>query len=187
MGIGLMEGSGGVNWRQFGKQFASWVSTLFVVGLGVGALFAQGVYSPSKIDSTMTLAYKNQVSALSTAVYKDFNTTLYSYRNASISNAIPTLTPAQFSLLNATIANGAKSVSTLKDPTKGVARPEAVLKALYGALNVVQNNTVSTLGQITIFPNATQCNTNNTQLLLAGNAAPVQCKAPKIAPPTLKV
>lgn len=42
MGVGLMEGfQKGVNWKMFAKQFASWVSTLFVVGLGVGAVFAQ--------------------------------------------------------------------------------------------------------------------------------------------------
>jgi hypothetical protein len=42
VGVGLMEGfKGGVNWRLFGKQFMSWVSTLFVVGLATAALFAQ--------------------------------------------------------------------------------------------------------------------------------------------------
>lgn len=42
MGVGIMEGATkGVNWYQFSKQFISWVSTLFVVGLGVAAVFAQ--------------------------------------------------------------------------------------------------------------------------------------------------
>lgn len=43
VGVGLAEGRGGrgVNWRLFAKQFASWVMTLVVVGLGVAALFAQ--------------------------------------------------------------------------------------------------------------------------------------------------
>jgi len=42
VGVGLMEGfQKGVNWRMFAKQFASWVSTLFVVGLAVAAIFAQ--------------------------------------------------------------------------------------------------------------------------------------------------
>lgn len=42
MGVGMCEGlSRGVNWKFFGKQFASWVATLFVVGLGVAGLFAQ--------------------------------------------------------------------------------------------------------------------------------------------------
>jgi hypothetical protein len=31
----------GVNWRMFAKQFLSWVSTLFVVGLATAAIFAQ--------------------------------------------------------------------------------------------------------------------------------------------------
>jgi sodium-dependent phosphate transporter len=51
VGVGLLEGiRGGVNWKLFAQQFASWVATLFVVGLGVAAVFAQGIYSPSKID-----------------------------------------------------------------------------------------------------------------------------------------
>jgi sodium-dependent phosphate transporter len=42
VGVGLMEGvMAGVNWKHFAKQFASWVSTLFTVGLGVAAVFAQ--------------------------------------------------------------------------------------------------------------------------------------------------
>lgn len=42
MGVGLMEGfKQGVNWKLFGKQFLSWVCTLFVVGLAVAAVFSQ--------------------------------------------------------------------------------------------------------------------------------------------------
>lgn len=42
MGVGLLEGiQKGVNWRMFAKQFLSWVSTLFVVGLATAAIFAQ--------------------------------------------------------------------------------------------------------------------------------------------------
>lgn len=42
VGVGLMEGvRSGVNWNMFAQQFASWVSTLFVVGLATAALFAQ--------------------------------------------------------------------------------------------------------------------------------------------------
>lgn len=46
VGVGAMEGVQGVNWKLFGKTFISWVSTMFVMGIGVSALFAQGVYSP---------------------------------------------------------------------------------------------------------------------------------------------
>ena len=43
VGVGLTEGrrGKGVNWRLFAMQFASWVMTLIVVGLGVAAVFAQ--------------------------------------------------------------------------------------------------------------------------------------------------
>ena len=49
MGVGLAEGRGGkgVNWRLFAQQFASWVMTLVVVGLGVAAVYAQVCPTPN--------------------------------------------------------------------------------------------------------------------------------------------
>lgn len=46
VGVGLLEGASGVNWKQFGRQFIAWVCTLAVVGLLTAALFAQAS-SPS--------------------------------------------------------------------------------------------------------------------------------------------
>ncbi|BBN19399.1 solute carrier family 20 (sodium-dependent phosphate transporter) [Marchantia polymorpha subsp. ruderalis] len=51
IGVGILEGSDGVNWSQFLKQFASWVATLFVIGLFTAVVFAQGVYAPSKFHA----------------------------------------------------------------------------------------------------------------------------------------
>ncbi len=36
-----MEGAKGVNFKVFGKQFMSWVSTLFIMGFCTAALFSQ--------------------------------------------------------------------------------------------------------------------------------------------------
>lgn len=52
IGVGMCEGIMGVNWKFFVKQFATWMGTLLVVGLGSAAIFAQGVYSPSAVAST---------------------------------------------------------------------------------------------------------------------------------------
>ena len=41
VGVGLLEGKGGVNWKQFGKQFIAWMCTLAVVGLLTAAVFSQ--------------------------------------------------------------------------------------------------------------------------------------------------
>ena len=46
VGIGMMEGMKGVNWQLFATTFASWVGTMVVMGVGVSALFAQGIYAP---------------------------------------------------------------------------------------------------------------------------------------------
>jgi hypothetical protein len=42
----MMEGMKGVNWQLFATTFASWVGTMVVMGVGVSALFAQGIYAP---------------------------------------------------------------------------------------------------------------------------------------------
>jgi sodium-dependent phosphate transporter len=47
VGVGLMEGRKGVNWKHLGKTFTSWVFTLIVVGFLSAALFSQGAYAPS--------------------------------------------------------------------------------------------------------------------------------------------
>lgn len=48
VGVGMMEGLQGVNWKLFGTTFFSWISTMFVMGLGTAGLFAQGIYAPHK-------------------------------------------------------------------------------------------------------------------------------------------
>ena len=66
-----MEGiRAGVNWKLFGAQFASWVVTMFVVGGVTAALFAQGVYTPSKIDGAQVAAYQKGLMQMSKDVSK---------------------------------------------------------------------------------------------------------------------
>ena len=49
VGIGVVEGvAKGVNWKQFGYQFASWINTIFVMALGVAAIFKQGLEAPQR-------------------------------------------------------------------------------------------------------------------------------------------
>lgn len=46
VGIGIVEGLHGVNWRFFFEQFSSWILTMFVMGLGTALMFAQGHNAP---------------------------------------------------------------------------------------------------------------------------------------------
>ena len=46
IGVGMCEGMSGVNWKYFFQTFSSWVMTMFVMGIGVGILFAQGHNAP---------------------------------------------------------------------------------------------------------------------------------------------
>jgi len=49
LGVGLAEGIKGVNWRFFGQTVLSWVNTMFFIGIGVAAVFSQGIYAPHKV------------------------------------------------------------------------------------------------------------------------------------------
>jgi len=48
IGVGAVEGLKGVNWRFFATTVLSWINTMFFIGLGVGAIFAQGIYAPHR-------------------------------------------------------------------------------------------------------------------------------------------
>ncbi|KAG6558097.1 hypothetical protein Mapa_000278 [Marchantia paleacea] len=178
IGVGILEGSKGVNWTQFLKQFASWVSTLFVIGLAVAAVFSQGIYSPSKIQGKEVTMYEDRVTNLTTQLYKDFNTSLQSYRPIAAQGLLVNLPNTTWNELNATVADNAKAAKNLIDPkkTQSVA-VESILDALYKSLSLVQNNTVFTLGQSEVFPGADICIDPSTT-----NLTRVACKSPKLLP-----
>lgn len=120
VGVGLLEGTEGVNWKQFGRQFLSWVATLAVVGLSVAALFAQGVYAPGAIESKHIQTYKMEIGTVNINMYKDFNATLQTYQAAAVAGSIPTLTAANWAALNATVSKNAKTVKTYIDTVKPI-------------------------------------------------------------------
>lgn len=120
VGVGLLEGTEGVNWKQFAKQFASWVGTLAIVGLGVAALFAQGVYAPGAIESRHIQTYKIEVGTINSNMYKDFNATLQTFQAAAVAGSIPNLPATEWAALNATVAKNAKTVKTYIDTAKPI-------------------------------------------------------------------
>lgn len=46
VGIGIVEGLQGVNWKFFLQTFSSWIMTMFVMGLSTALMFAQGHNAP---------------------------------------------------------------------------------------------------------------------------------------------
>lgn len=92
--------------------------------IGVCLVVMQGVYSPSVVSGKQVLTYENRVVNLTTNMYKDFNTTLQSYRNASESGALPALGPQEWKALNASVdkANtAAKKLTDVKYTQSGAA------------------------------------------------------------------
>lgn len=73
----------------------------------------QGVYSPSITAGKSVILYEDRVQNLTTSLYKDFNTSLLSFRNASASNALPQLPAAQWAALNETISKANDKVKKM--------------------------------------------------------------------------
>lgn len=181
VGVGLLEGTAGVNWKQFARQFASWVCTLAVVGLGVAALFSQGVYAPGAIESRQVRAYQTQVGTVNNAVYTNFNATLQQYQAAAVAGAIPTLSAAQWAQLNATVSKNAKTAKTYSDTVKPIRVPVSnVTASLKQALGLVQNYTIFTLGQARLYPGVPLCNSADPASIAAGNFTQA-CRAPTLS------
>jgi sodium-dependent phosphate transporter len=180
VGVGLLEGTSGVNWREFAKQFASWVCTLGIVGLSVAALFAQGVYAPGAVESKHIQTYKMEVGTINSNMYKDFNATLQTYQAAALAGSIPTLSATDWAALNSTVAKNAKTVKTYIDVVKPIPVPVLnVTSSLKKTLQMYQNYTIFTLGQVQLFPGVAKCNSGDPASIAVGNFT-ATCKAPKL-------
>ncbi|WIA18477.1 hypothetical protein OEZ85_009933 [Tetradesmus obliquus] len=178
VGVGLMEGiRTGVNWKLFAQQFASWAATLFVVGLGVAAVFAQGIYSPSKIDGDQVRIYEDNVGNITNAMLSNFNTSLLSAYNGSQAGNLTSLDPVSWAAMNKTVQTFGKPASKIM-ATKGSSsfiRAADVVDELKAALGLYQNNTIFTLGQNKVLPGAVDlCND-----FLGG---PTPCFSPQLVP-----
>ena len=180
VGVGLMEGiRAGVNWRLFGAQFASWVVTMFVCAGVTAALFAQGVYTPSKIDGAQVAAYQKGLMTMTNTTATAFNKTLYSYQDAAAAGAIPGLDQAQFDAYAKSTASVNKQLKTWKNatqPQSTAIKPADVFKTFKTATGLTANNTVDTLGQTTVFPGAELCNGPSLADIQANTR--VECRAP---------
>lgn len=58
--------------------------------------------------------------------------------------------------------------------------PTTILDSLYKVLALYQQNTVFTLGQITVYNGSAVCNNNDTAAIAANTLS--ACKAPKLLP-----
>lgn len=165
IGVGIAEGTGGVNWLFFAKTFAAWAGTVIVVGLFTAGLFAQGVFSPSMTCSSQMAVYEAGIVGTSRSIYKGMNSTLYTYsrQNLTTTNGpnaeLTKLTAAQFkSLAKSLAASDAAGAKYVTYKSVGTVRPEKVLTYLAKALALVRANTIVTIGQQNVFPGATVCN-----------------------------
>jgi sodium-dependent phosphate transporter len=177
VGVALLEGAKGVNWKIFLTQFISWVLTLVAVGGFVALIFAQGIYAPSRQSLTQQHQYETRVTNLTTNLYKDFNTSLYTFRAGAQAGALPTLTAAQWSSYNSSVAKASSTAKGLVDLKKRqTVESNDVMTNLYKAIALYQQNTVFTLGQATVFNGSTGCNA-----AASANTAAL-CAAPKLLP-----
>lgn len=78
VGVGLMEGMKGINWKFFAAQAVSWVVNLFLSMGIVAAIFAQGVYSPSIYQASQLNQYEQSINAISKDMLATCNKSLTS-------------------------------------------------------------------------------------------------------------
>ena len=122
VGVGLLEGMKGVNWKFFAAQAISWVVNLFLsMGL-VASIFALGVYSPSLYDSRKLNYYESNINYVSKDLLKTCNNTFV------IGN--PYTSP--FNSLSKSLTSLGKTVNP---------QPDIVMNMLNNTLVYYKNNT----------------------------------------------
>lgn len=122
VGVGLLEGMKGVNWKFFAAQAISWVVNLFL-SLGiVASIFALGVYSPSIYDARKLNYYENNINYVSKDLLKTCNSTL----------AIGNPYASSFNSLSLSLSSLGKTVNP---------QPRVVMSLLNNTLVYYKNNT----------------------------------------------
>jgi phosphate/sulfate permease len=193
IGCGLLEGTAGVNWRFFVVQFISWIATLFVVALGTGALFAAGAYAPSVNCGNDVVVYEDYLVASHNRALRELNDTItammdaarYTGAEAPLFKRIGAPNEAWLLTLRRQI-NWAVSNVTLMSNTRGQTTSPYDLTDYHArAMRLVQNHTMITLGQNTVFQGAlNECNDFSRANLIAGNAthAASSCRPIRLVP-----
>lgn len=83
-----------------------------------GYVMWQGIYTPSAVDAKALMSYKTEISAINANFYKELNTTLYNFREASSTNNLTQLSEAEWIRLNTTFAQAAAAVKAVSVPAK---------------------------------------------------------------------
>jgi len=106
IGVGLMEGVNGVNWKFFFTQVSSWVVNLFLsMGL-TAAIVAQAVYTPSMYQSANLHTYEQQLGYVTNGLITTCNISALASVTKGLSavGKIPNPYPSAYiSLLNTTL------------------------------------------------------------------------------------
>jgi solute carrier family 20 (sodium-dependent phosphate transporter) len=187
LGVGMLEGvRKGVNWKLFARQFGSWVLTLIAVAGITGAVFAQGVYTPSKISGRQVEGYKLIMGRQTAALLNNYNQTLQqAYPLSQVSPPpINGLSASAWAEANATVESLATRVGDLFDPKmpqSTAVSPDSVGQMLDEAIMLNTNNSIFTLGQENVVAGARLCNPTTKALLVAPNAE-VKCPPIKYEP-----
>jgi len=173
LGVGMLEGvRHGVNWKLFARQFFSWVLTLVAVAGITAAIFAQGIYTPSKISGKQVEGYKLVMAQRTLALLNNYNQTLQAAFPLSQVTPPPLegLDSAAWYDANYTVGDIAARAGDLFDPTRPqsvAVSPESVGKMLDEAVQLNTNNSIFTWGQPTVTAGAPLCVATGEALLTA--------------------
>lgn len=154
-----------------------WVGTIVVVGVSTSALFAQGVYAPSVSCNKVTNVYETNVVGLANQIFKSINSSYAEYAavyNTNSSNAVNNT--VWLANVNAMTA-ASKAAATFTTYSKqGTVAPKDAVQYLFSAVSLLQQNTISTVGQVQFLNRAvSMCNNAS---LSSGVPYAATCRGP---------
>ena len=112
---------------------------MIVCAGATAALFAAGIYTPSRIDGRQLSQMKAGVASMAGNAVKGMNSTLVSYQPAAVAGAIPSLSAAQWGDFNSSLAkigSGIKNLANPKKPQSIAQDPKMVLGLLKSAMGL---------------------------------------------------
>jgi hypothetical protein len=113
-------------------------------------------------------------------MFDNYRATLESFTAATAAGVIPRLTVAELTAYSAQLRKLSADAKAAAGTKQQTVDAEVMLGYLQTALSLYQSDSVLTVGQTTVFPNATVCNSNDTAAIT--NGATAACHAPQMLP-----
>ena len=114
------------------------------------ALFAAGIYTPSRIDGSQLSQMKDGVASMAGSAVKGMNQSLVAFQPAAAAGALPSLSAKQWGEFNSSLAkigSGIKNLANHKKPQSVAQDPKQVLGLLKSAMGLRRTTRLTRSGR----------------------------------------